>query len=85
MGYTLLVHPGTEGLTAIPQQNAGWPATTVTETFEVHGRKDPAEFTISTLAKGADADELRTTFADKRRDELQKDYFGITTRASIPK
>jgi transglutaminase-like putative cysteine protease len=73
-GYCLLVRPGTKDLTAIPQQHAGWPKTTVTETFVVRGQKEPADFTVRTLAEGRDADDLRSTFADKRRDELQKNY-----------
>lgn len=73
-GRCLLVRPESEELTAIPQQQSGWPKTTVQETFVVHGKKEPADYTVRTLAEGCDADELRGTFADKRRDELQKDY-----------
>ena len=79
-GYCLLVRPETKGLTAIPQQLTGWPKTTVQETFVVHGKKDPAELTIRTLAEGSDADQLRETFADQRRDELQKNYLNYYAR-----
>jgi transglutaminase-like putative cysteine protease len=70
----LLVQAGPEDLTAIPQQRAGWPRTTVEETFVVHGRKEPADFTVQTLAEGRDADQLRGNFADQGRQTLEKNY-----------
>ena len=73
-GRGLLARSDTTDLAIIPQQHAGRPKTTLQETFVVHGRKDPADFTVRTLAEGADADQLRQTFADQTRDELQKDY-----------
>jgi len=76
-GYCLVVHPGTTNLTAIPEQHAGWPKTLVQETFAVHGRKDPVEFTVRTHVEGLDADDLRETLADERRDELEKNYLNF--------
>lgn len=72
--YCLLVQPGTEELTAIPQQRAGWPKTTIQETFAIHGWKEPVDFTIRTLAEGMDADGLRGNFADQGRETLEKNY-----------
>jgi hypothetical protein len=79
-GCGLLARLDTTDLTQIPQQRAGWPRTTVQETFVVHGRKELAEFTVRTLAEGSDADQLRETFADQRRDELQKNYLNYYAR-----
>jgi transglutaminase-like putative cysteine protease len=73
-GYCLLVQPESAGLTAIPQQRAGWPKTTIQETFVVHGQKEPADFTIRTLAEGMDADQLRGNFADQGRETQEKNY-----------
>ncbi|HTV41969.1 MAG TPA: DUF3857 domain-containing protein [Candidatus Sulfotelmatobacter sp.] len=73
-GCGLLARPDTTDLTIIPQQQAGWPKTTIRETFVVHERKEPAEYTVQTLAVGSDADQLRQTFADQTREELQKNY-----------
>lgn len=79
-GRGLVARPDTTDLTIIPQQRAGWPKTTVQETFAVHGRKEPAEFTVQTLAEGSDANQLRQTFADQTRDELQKNYLNYYAR-----
>ena len=73
-GYCLLVRSGERDLTTILEQRAGWPKTTVNETFVVRGQKEPADFTVRTVANGRDADDLRTTFAGKRREELEKNY-----------
>lgn len=79
-GCCLLVRPGTEGLTVVPQQRTGWPRTVVRETFVVHGRKEPADFTVRTRTEGLGADRLRQTLAEKRRDELEKDYVNYYAR-----
>jgi transglutaminase-like putative cysteine protease len=76
----LLVRPETEDLTVIPQQQTGWPRTTIQETFVVHGKKDPADFTVRTIAEGMDADHLRGAFADETRAELQKNYLNYYAR-----
>ena len=73
-GRGLIARADTTDLAVIPRQQAGWPKTTVQETIIVHGRKEPADFTVLTVAEGLDADVLRQTFADQTRDELQKNY-----------
>jgi hypothetical protein len=79
-GCCLLVRPETEDLTSIAQQTPGWPKTTIQETFAIHGKKDPADFTVRTIAEGLDADALRQTFADQTRGELQKNYLNYYAR-----
>lgn len=79
-GCCLLVRPQTTGLTLVPQQTTGWPKETIQETFVVHGKKDPAEFTVRTIAEGLAADQLRQTFADQTRGELQKNYLNYYAR-----
>jgi hypothetical protein len=73
-GYCLPVHAQTTELTRIPEQHTGWPKTQVTETIEVHGRNEPAEMSIHTIAEGLDAENLRSDFAETSRDELEKQY-----------
>src|SRR5205814_8964421 len=63
-GRCLLARPGTFSLTVIPRSQSGWPKTTIHETFQVHGQKQPAQFTVHTLAQGLAADRLRAYFAE---------------------
>lgn len=79
-GRCLLVRPGTSALTVIPLSQAGWPKTTIHETFGVHGRKEPAQFTVHTLAEGLAANRLRAYFAETSREEVEKNYLNYYAR-----
>lgn len=79
-GYGLVVARGITNLSRLQPPRAGWPKTTIHETFSVHGRNDPADFTVQTLAQGLDADTLRQEFADQGRPTLQKNYLNYYAR-----
>jgi hypothetical protein len=72
-GCGLVISPQTTGLTAIPQ-TTGLPETVTTEYFQMHGKSEPAELKVVTVAQGRDADSLRELFATTKRSEIEKNY-----------
>lgn len=69
----LVISPYTTGLTVIPHDN-GWPQTTTTEYFQLHGKDEPADLKVVTVAEGRDADDLREQFATTKRSDLERSY-----------
>ena len=76
----LVVRPGITNLTVIARQTNGLPKTTITEKFTVKGRKQPAEFTVTTVAEGLDAEKLRGDLASATQEQLQKNYLNFYAR-----
>lgn len=72
-GCGLVISPGTTGLTVIPQM-AGWTGTTTSEYFQLHGKTEPADLKVVTVATGRDAEILRASFATNKRSDIEKQY-----------
>ncbi len=71
--YGLVISPQTSSLTAIPQPTA-LTRTTTTEYFSLHGKNEPAELKVVTIAEGGDADSFRAEFAGTKRSEIERGY-----------
>ena len=72
-GYGLVISPMTTGLTRIPQ-TAGLPLTTTTEYFDLGRKLGCSDLKVVTVAEGADADNLRATFATTKRSDIEKNF-----------
>jgi len=70
----LLVRTDAAQLTTIPASTRGWPLTTITEEFRVGATNQTAEFNITTVYRGADADRVRSGFQESSRSEMEKEY-----------
>jgi transglutaminase-like putative cysteine protease len=77
---SLVVEAGTAALTPIPCAQSALPRTTSYESFQIRGRKEPAQLTVRTLAEGFDADRLRASFAETSHEELEKRYLNYYAR-----
>lgn len=69
--YGLVIAPRTTALTPIPH-TTGLPQTTTTEYFVLHGKTEPAELKVVSLATGRDAENLRELFATTKRSDIEK-------------
>jgi hypothetical protein len=72
-GCGLVIAPNTAGLTAIPHAVAGSQTATL-EYFQIHGKTEPAQLKVVTVAEGRDADRLREFFASTKRNDIEKSY-----------
>jgi transglutaminase-like putative cysteine protease len=86
----LVIKPGITTLAVIPH-NTGLPLTTTTEHFVLHGKTEPAELKVVSVAEGRDAEILRELFATNKRSDIEKTdthfysgvYPGITLTAPV--
>lgn len=76
-GYALIIKSGAKALELINPDKHGWPKTTVTEKLILRGKKETADFTVSTRTEGSDADYLRDRLKSIRREEIEKDYLNF--------
>jgi len=67
----LVIRPRTATLAVIPH-STGLPLTTTTEYFGLHGKTEPAELKVVSLAEGRDAEILRELFATNKRSDIEK-------------
>lgn len=72
-GRGLVIAPGTAALSVI-LQTAGLPLTTTTEYFSLAGKTGASSLKVVTVAEGRDAENLRATFADTKRSDIEKSY-----------
>lgn len=72
----LVVSPTTKALGVIPRAT-GLPATTTTEYFVLHGKTEPAELKVVTVAQGRDAEILRALFATTKRTDIEKNFMHV--------
>ena len=64
----------------IPTQTAGFPVTTVTETFRVFSYTNAVRNADRIIKQGADADGMRATLSQTTKEELEKSYLNHYAR-----
>ena len=90
-GFGLLLQPGETDLTRIPTSFTGFPETSTSEVFHIGGQKESAQLSVTTTARGYDAEWMRAILTTAGRDALAKDYLndyahrypGITPAAPL--
>lgn len=79
-GFGLALQPGQTELTRIPDSLGGVPETDTFETFDVGGQKQSARLSVTTTAKGFDAEWMRAVITSAGSDALAKDYLNNYAR-----
>ncbi len=77
-GYTLLIKPGTKGLTSIKNSNA-LKRTTLKEIFTYKSLTAPVELVVTTRYEGVDADDARYRFETNSEADIEKEYIDYYT------
>jgi transglutaminase-like putative cysteine protease len=70
----LVLRSDTQALTEIPPPSTDAPTTTVRDTYEVKSFDAPVKFNVTTVFRGADADQMRYHIAGESRSDMAKEY-----------
>jgi transglutaminase-like putative cysteine protease len=77
-GYALLVEPGTHGLTAMTTASPRVRTRNVRTTIDARAGIDkPANYTVTTITEGENAELARDQLASSSRDDLQRKYLNF--------
>ena len=71
-GSAMVLHPPSNNLTIIPQQNQG--KIQYFEDYETNDLAKPVSFTVRTIYTLSKADEIRNTLANSSTSEIESDY-----------
>ena len=73
-GYALVLRPGTTDLTAFTAPTTSWPVKKIVETYRVPAPGDAGELDVVSDYHGLAADQVRASFRENTREEMQKRY-----------
>lgn len=74
-GKALVIEPSAAGLTAIPRMPGSALRRTIRAVLDARaGIDQPVRYTVTTVAEGASAEEMRSTLTSANRDDLQQRY-----------
>lgn len=79
--YTLLLRSETDSLTPFLAPKESWPIKTITETYRVPAPSEAGELDVVSDYYGLAADQVRASFRENTREEMQKRYLNYYARS----
>ena len=79
-GYALVLRPRITDLTAFTAPRASWPVKKIVETYRVPAPGHAGELDVISDYRGLAADQIRASFQESTREEMQKRYLRYYSR-----